>query len=164
MWLVKFYYRNIKKTDVPYYVNYSIIKVIAKPFRKILIHNIAPSCPFNSLRVQLYRMAGFNIGKKVFIGMQCYIDDMEPSLITIKDNAIISFKVTLCVHGRNQKHNPIVIEKNAYIGCCSTILAHNNNGGLKIGENAVIGACSFVNKSVPANITVVGVPAKELKH
>lgn len=32
-----------------------------------------------------------------------------------------------------------------------------------IGENAVVGACSLVNKSVSACDVVVGVPAKSIK-
>lgn len=106
-------------------------------------------------------MAGFNIGKNVFIGMKCYIDDMEPQLITIEDNVIISFEVCMCVHGRFQQHTEIIIKKNAYIGCRSTILSGKK--GISIGENAVIGACSFVNKSIPDGESVyAGIPAKKL--
>lgn len=32
--------------------------------------------------------------------------------------------------------------------------------GLVIGENAIIGACSLVNKSIPDGATAVGIPAK----
>ena len=161
MKLAEFYYKNIKKTEVPYYAKYSFIKILSKPIRKIFIHNIIPYCPFNKLRVQLYRMAGFNIGKNVFIGMKCYIDDMEPNMITIEDDAIISFEVCMCVHGRFQKHTPIIIKKNAYIGCRTTILSGKN--GITIGENAVIGACSLVTKSIPDGESVyAGVPAKKL--
>lgn len=31
-----------------------------------------------------------------------------------------------------------------------------------IGENAVVGACSLVNKSVADNMVVAGVPAREI--
>ena len=68
MFLAEFYYKKIKKTDVPYYAKYSLLKIILKPIRKILIHNIIPYCSFNKLWVSLYRMAGFNIGKNVLIG------------------------------------------------------------------------------------------------
>lgn len=37
-------------------------------------------------------------------------------------------------------------------------------GGITIGDNAIIGAASVVLKSVPANCTVVGNPARIVKH
>lgn len=49
MFLAEFYYKKIKKTDVPYYAKYSLLKIILKPIRKILIHNIIPYCSFNKL-------------------------------------------------------------------------------------------------------------------
>jgi len=36
-------------------------------------------------------------------------------------------------------------------------------GGIKIGDNVKIGANSVVLKSVPANSTVIGVPARVIK-
>lgn len=160
MWLAEFYYKKIKKVDVPYYVRYSLTKIISKPIRKIFIHDIIPNCPFNGLRVKLYRMAGFNIGKNVFIGMKCYIDDMEPRLITIEDNVSVSFEVCIVVHGVYQKCTPIVIRKDAYIGCRTTILSGKK--GINIGEHAVVGACSFVNKNIPENEIWAGVPVKKI--
>ena len=53
-----------------------------------------------------------------------------------------------------------MIKDGAYIGMRACITARND---LVIGENAVVGAMSFVNKSVEAGVTVVGVPAKQLK-
>jgi len=35
--------------------------------------------------------------------------------------------------------------------------------GVTIGENAVIGAFSFVNRDVPDNVVVAGVPVKVIK-
>lgn len=161
MWLAEFYYKKIKKTEVPYYARYSIFLIVLKPIRKFFIHNIIPNCPFNSLRISLYKAAGFKIGKKCFIGMKAYFDDMEPSLITIKDGVIISFETCFCVHGRYQKHTPIVIEDNAYIGCRATVLSGKN--GITIGKNVVIGACSFVNKNIPDNEIWAGIPARKIK-
>ena len=43
----------------------------------------------------------------------------------------------------------------AYIGAGAMVL-----GNIEIGENAVIGAGAVVTKSVPANATVVGNPAR----
>jgi acetyltransferase-like isoleucine patch superfamily enzyme len=35
--------------------------------------------------------------------------------------------------------------------------------GVTIGENSIIGAFSFVNRRIPANVIAVGVPAKVLR-
>ncbi len=48
--------------------------------------------------------------------------------------------------------------KGASIGSNATII-----GGIKIGENAMIGAGSVVTKDVPANATVAGNPAKIIR-
>ena len=52
----------------------------------------------------------------------------------------------------------LVIGKNVWIGARVTIL-----DGVKIGDNAIIGAHSFVREDVPANAVVAGVPAKLIK-
>jgi len=52
----------------------------------------------------------------------------------------------------------IVIEAGAWIGSNAVIL-----GPCRIGENAVIAASSLVNKDVPPDTIVGGVPAKPLK-
>ena len=36
--------------------------------------------------------------------------------------------------------------------------------GITIGENAVVGAMSFVNCDIPDNTVVVGVPAKIIRY
>lgn len=43
------------------------------------------------MRVRLYRLCGFRIGKNVFIGMKCYFDDVSPEKMIIEDNVGISY-------------------------------------------------------------------------
>lgn len=50
----------------------------------------------------------------------------------------------------------------AYIGTGATIVHGTNEKKLKIGSNTIVGAASLVIKSVPSNITVVGVPCRVL--
>ena len=57
--------------------------------------------------------------------------------------------------------NKLFIKDGAYIGMNSSIVARSSEG-VVIGENAVVGACSLVNKSVADNSVVVGVPAREI--
>lgn len=159
-WKITHLKRNIK--DAPYWTNYSLFKIILKAIRKFIMQRIAPNCISGTIRILLYRLCGIHIGKNVFIGMRCYIDDNEPHLITIEDNVDISFLCCLVIHGRGQTHTPITIKKGAYIGCRSTILSGKN--GVTIGEGAVVGACSFVKKDVAPGTTVVGVPAHPFLH
>lgn len=53
----------------------------------------------------------------------------------------------------------IIIGKNVWVGCNTTILK-----GVHIGENTVIGACSVVVKDIPANCVAVGNPCKVVKY
>ena len=59
-----------------------------------------------------------------------------------------------------QGHNfgNVVIDKNVWIGANTVIL-----GNVKIGEGAIIGAGSLVNKDVNSFTIVGGVPAKIIK-
>lgn len=53
----------------------------------------------------------------------------------------------------------VKIGKNVWIGSHATIL-----GGVNIGDNAVIAAGAVVNRDVPPNTVVAGVPARIIKH
>lgn len=52
----------------------------------------------------------------------------------------------------------VVIGSNVYIGTGAKIINQ-----LEIGDNTVIGAGAVVSKSLPANCTAVGIPAKPIK-
>ncbi len=81
--------------------------------------------------------AGVEIEEDVQIGSHCSIY----SLNTI-DN----------------KEGKVTIKKGAKIGTHSTIMP-----GVTIGENAVVGAYSFVKDNMPANALCFGIPAKVIK-
>lgn len=165
MKLLRVLYEKITHRKAPYYYNYSLWKCLVKPIRKYFTNVVAPNCPFNCIRILVYRLCGFRIGKRVFIGMKCYLDDMCYDKIEIQDNATISYGVYFACHGRKQDHLPIVIEKDAYIGMRASIISKNSDSsinGITIGESAVVGACSLVNKNVPRGCTAVGVPCKIL--
>jgi len=49
----------------------------------------------------------------------------------------------------------IILQKDVYVGANTTILK-----GVMIGEGAVIGACSLVNKNIPSKAVAYGTPAK----
>lgn len=163
MWLLKYSYEKIKGKPAPYYYDYSLMTIVKKPIRKFFAQVIAPNCPFNDLRVQIYRLCGFKIGKGTFIGMKCYLDDMCYDKLIIGNNVIISYGVYFACHGRNQGHYPIQIMDNAYIGMRSIIISKNKllkSGGVTVGTESVIGAGSLVNIDVPSDSVAVGVPCK----
>jgi len=79
---------------------------------------------------------GIEIEEKVQIGSHC---------------AIYSFSTI------DDKQGKVTLRRGCRIGTHSSIMP-----GVTIGENAVVGAHSFVTKDVPANTTVAGVPAKPI--
>lgn len=145
--------------EIPYYWKYSLSTIIAKPIRKFFSAIIIPTIPFECIRMWGYRRCGYKIGKGSAIGMRCYLDDMCYDKIIIGNNVTVSYGVYFACHGRKQGHNTIVIEDGAYIGMKASIVARTP---IKIGKNAIVGACSLVNKNVEAGTTAVGVPAKQL--
>ena len=158
-------YEKVTGQEAPYYYNYSIKTILTKPIRKFMCQVVIPNCPFNNLRIAMYRMCGFHIGKKCFIGMKCYLDDMCYDLLKIGNNVIISYGVYFACHGRNQAHYPIIIKDGAYIGMRSTLISKNADKqriakGIVVGKEAVIGACTLVNRDIPDGATAVGVPCR----
>lgn len=104
------------------------------------------------------------IGKNVFINHACSFLDMGG--ITIEDDVQIGPRVNLVTENHpvdptKRKHldlKAIVIKRNAWIGAGATILP-----GVTVGENSIVAAGAVVNKHVPANTIVGGVPAKILR-
>lgn len=170
MKIIRNLYEKINNKEAPYYYNYSLLTIVSKPIRKWVTNVLAPNCPFNNIRILLYRLCGFKIGRKVFIGMKCYLDDMCYEQIKIGNEVIISYGVYFACHGRKQGHYPIVIKDGAYIGMRATIMSkkpsscENSEEGIVIGEHAVVGACSLVNRDIPANTTAVGIPCRIIKE
>ena len=70
MKLLKWMYEKKNKKPAPYYYDYSIFTILMKPIRKWLTNTLAANCPFNCVRIWLYKICGFKIGKNVFIGMK----------------------------------------------------------------------------------------------
>lgn len=135
----------------------SLIVKIKCAIRKWMSAKIIPNMVLNGWRIFFYRRCGYNIGKNVFIGMRCYLDDLEPKLFIVEDNVTISYGCYFACHGKNQQHTPIVIKSGAYLGMRACVISGKN--GVTIGKNAIVGACALVNKDVPEGKTAVGVPA-----
>lgn len=151
----------MSEDKIPYWYKRSIIGELWHLIRKGICQNIAPNCVLTPVRIGLYRMCVFKIGKGCFIGMKCYLDDLCVDKIVIGNNVTISYGVYFACHGRKQGHNKIIIKNGAYIGMRTSITARND---IEIGENAVIGAMALVNKSIPAGKTAVGVPCRVINN
>lgn len=167
MKLIKFLYEKITKKPAPYYFDNSLLTLLLKPIRKWLTNTVAPKSPFKGVRLFLYRLCGFKIGKNVFIGMHCYLDDLCYDMLIIGNDVTISYGVYFSCHGHNQGHYPIVIEDGAYIGMRANIISKNTDKsiqGVTIGKNAVVGACTLVNKNIPDGATAVGVPCRIIER
>jgi acetyltransferase-like isoleucine patch superfamily enzyme len=146
---------------VPYYADYPLRLIVWKALRKWLNVVLIPNITSARLRVALYRLIGFHVGRNVFIGMKCYLDDIDPGMITIEDNAGVSYGVYFAVHGIGQRHTPIRIRENAKIGMRTTIVSGRD--GITIGRNAIVAAGSLVHRSVPDNAVVAGCPIRPVK-
>lgn len=157
--IYKLRHKDVQDADIPYYWKYSLWTVVCKPIRKFFSAVIIPNTPISTIRIVMYRLCGYRIGKGSFIGMKCYLDDMCYDLIEIGENVTISYGVYFACHGKKQNHNKIIIKDGVYVGMGAAIIARTD---IEIGEHAVVGARALVNKSVPAGRTAVGCPCKIL--
>ena len=115
------------------------------------------------------------IQKNVKIGKNCKISSHTFICegVVIEDNVFVGHNVTFVndpypratnKEGKLQTENdweciPTLVQKGASIGSSATLLC-----GIKVGNNAIVGAASMVTKNVPANTIVAGNPAKILRR
>ena len=103
-------------------------------------------------------VGNLKLGYKTDIGAFTYINAKFG--VTIEDEVQIGSHCSIySVSTIDGKEGPVVLKRNCRIGTHSTIMP-----GVTVGENAVVGAHSFVNGDVPDGVTVVGVPAKAVKR
>jgi len=136
--------------------------VLWKPIRKFVNVVIIPNIPSNHVRVWAYKLIGYQIGKNVFIGMKCYLDDMDPRKTIIEDNVVISYGCFFAIHGRAQVHTNIRIKEGAYLGMRANVIS--GKSGVSIGRHSIIGAAALVTHSIPDDCTAFGVPARVVKR
>ena len=92
------------------------------------------------------------VGEDTKSGHFSYIGDA-----TVGANTNIGAGTVTC-NWDGEHHHRTTIGENVFIGCDTMLVAP-----VEIGDGSKTGAGAVVNKNVPPNTTVVGVPAKELK-
>lgn len=99
----------------------------------------------------------FVLGTNVDIGAFTYIQARYG--VEIQDNVQIGSHCSIYSHSTiDNKKGKVLIKKSAKIGTHSTIMP-----GVTIGENAVVGAYSFVTSDIPSQTVAYGIPAKFVK-
>ena len=130
--------------------------VTDKPlYRRIgnrIFHLLARFCPGSmTFRPMMHRLRGVKVGANVLIGEDVYIDNEYPESVEIGDNVQISIRAIIIAHTRGP--GKVIIGKNAFVGPNSVLICGAGRV-LKIGEGAVIGAGSIVNRSIPPKLYV----------
>ena len=100
---------------------------------------------------------GLKLGKNTDIGAFTYINAKYG--IEIQENVQVGSHCSIYSHSTiDDKKGKVTVKKNVRIGSHSVVMP-----GVTIGENSVVGAFSFVNKDVPSNVVVAGIPARVIK-
>lgn len=110
---------------------------------------IGKKCNINPYTIIYGHGNGIIIGNDVLIAGHCLL---------IPSNHIFS-DINIPINQQGEKSLGIIIEDDVWIGAGCKIL-----DGVLIGKGAIIAAGSVVNKSIPPNTIVGGVPAKFIKN
>ena len=145
-------------------------KTEAEPERQSILQQMLGKIGQNSIIWSPFYCAyGKNIylSDHVFLSYSCTI--LDPNEVRIGQHVMIGPTVQmytaahdLQAEARNQGWEvaePIVIEDNVWIGGGAILLP-----GVRIGQNAVVGAGSVVTRNVPANTVVAGNPARVIRE
>ena len=97
------------------------------------------------------------LGYKTDIGAFTYINAKNG--VIIEDYVQIGSHCAIySVSTIDNKEGTVILKKKCKIGSHSVIMP-----GVTVGENSIIGAFSFVNRDIPANVIAGGVPVRILK-
>lgn len=114
-------------------------------------------------RIEILRQKGLKLGKDVIIHPEASIDYHFCFLISIGDYSIISRGTRILAHDStifrytdgHGRLGKVDIKENCIIGTNVVILP-----GVTIGPNVLVASGSLVNKDIPPNSCVAGVPAR----
>lgn len=99
----------------------------------------------------------FHLGYKTDIGAFTYINAKYG--VIVEDYVQIGSHCSIySISTIDDKNGTVRLKKNCSIGSHSIVMP-----GVTIGENSIIGACSFVNSDIPDNTVAFGVPARVVR-
>ena len=100
----------------------------------------------------------FELGYKTDIGAFTYINAKHA--VTIEDFVQVGSHCSIySISTIDEKSGKVTLKKNCKVGSRSVVMP-----GITVGENSVVGACSFVNGDIPANVVAVGCPRQSDKE
>jgi acetyltransferase-like isoleucine patch superfamily enzyme len=144
---------------------------VGKAIRKKAAKWVAGSFPLNAVRVRALRLAGYHVGRSVYIGEGLHVTDelfSDVCSLSIGDRVAIAQRVmiVLASHPNESSLRTLVqsvfghvtIKDDAWIGAGAIILPN-----VTVGEAAIVGAGAVVTRDVPPRTVVVGNPARPLR-
>ena len=129
---------------------------LSEKIRKVkntILFRWAYNCPINSWRIQFHRWRGCHIGKGVYIGRFCFLDNMYPEYIYIYDGASINANSMILTHFNpfetfkkvfSAEVKPTVIGEDAIVAVRCTIMP-----GVRLGKYAVVSSGCTIEQDVP---------------
>ena len=131
-----------------------------KVLRNGLLIQLSYYMPSLAVKRWMYRRMGMRVGRHVSFAWRTTPDLFFPEQIQVGDNSIVGYNTTILAHEyliHEWRIGPVVIGEGVMIGANCTILP-----GVIIGDGAVVGAMSLVNRDVPAGAAVGGAPIRRL--
>lgn len=150
--------RWLELYGIPYRGTTGFIYLLShyKEFRNLFYHRVGPI--HNLLNILCPKMSSLFIVTPI-IGEGLFIQHGFATVIAAKSvgkNCWINQQVTI---GFTSNTDCPEIGDNVTISAGAKVL-----GGIKVGENSIVGANAVVVKNVPANCVVIGVPAYIIKR
>lgn len=143
-----------------------LIANFAIPFRRILANKLFKSCGKNFIAEENVRFNipdNIEIGDNVFLNKGTFIDSKGG--IIIGNSVGIGEGVTIFTHSHGEHdhtlrtYGSVIIKDYAKIYSNVTIFS-----GVTVGKQAIVAACSLLDKNVEENTLVAGIPAKKLRE
>lgn len=117
-------------------------------------------CPFVHQRARIQLPWNLTLYDRAALGDRANAYSLGP--IVVHEGATVAQEAYLCTgtHAFDQPAlnlvtAPIIIGAHAFVGARAFVLL-----GVRVGEHAVVGACSVVTRDVPPHATVKGNPAR----